>query len=271
MVNDLNQIRDMGGNFVRTSHYPNDMRFLDLCDEIGVLVWEESHARHLVYEDERFPDQLLENTREMVHWHINHPSILMWGCLSEWESDTRRGRPIYEKVIQLIRELDPSRPVTFASNRADRDLCLDLVDVVAWSRYVGWHQGRIEDIESDIAGLVRWLDGSSSGARGKPLLLSAFGAAALYGNRQTSGVKWTEEYQHALLDESLRVYAGHSRIAGALVWQFCDCRLTPGEASHRFLDRPRCMDNGGVVDEYRRPKMACEAVRRRMRGALGLT
>ena len=47
MMHDLLQIKDLGANSVRTAHDPNDERFLDLCDELGILVWEENHVRGL--------------------------------------------------------------------------------------------------------------------------------------------------------------------------------------------------------------------------------
>ena len=47
MYQDFLIMRDLGANSVRTSHYPNDEIFLDLCDETGMLVWEENHARGL--------------------------------------------------------------------------------------------------------------------------------------------------------------------------------------------------------------------------------
>ena len=53
MAHDLMLIRSLGANSVRTAHYPNDERFLDLCDELGILVWEENHARGLSEEQMR--------------------------------------------------------------------------------------------------------------------------------------------------------------------------------------------------------------------------
>ena len=53
MAQDLEIMRDLGCNFVRTCHYPNDMRFLDLCDELGFYVWEESHARQVEFDHPR--------------------------------------------------------------------------------------------------------------------------------------------------------------------------------------------------------------------------
>ncbi|GAE08342.1 glycoside hydrolase family 2 protein [Paenibacillus sp. JCM 10914] len=81
MVRDLELITDLGCNAVRTSHYPYDERFLDLCDEHGIAVWEENHARGLSLEQMLNPNfgwQSEQVTREMVQQHFNHPSILIW-------------------------------------------------------------------------------------------------------------------------------------------------------------------------------------------------
>ncbi len=86
MVADLDLIEDMGMNAIRTTHYPYDGRFLDLCDERGIYVWEENHARGLGLEQMSHPlfVQQCENcNREMVEHHYNHPSIIIWGILNE--------------------------------------------------------------------------------------------------------------------------------------------------------------------------------------------
>ena len=68
-MQDLQLARDMGANSIRTSHYPNDELFLDLCDELGILVWEENHARGLSEEQMRNPNferQCKTCIREMI-------------------------------------------------------------------------------------------------------------------------------------------------------------------------------------------------------------
>jgi beta-glucuronidase len=97
MIQDLDLMADMGANAVRTSHYPNDERFLDLCDERGIYVWEENHARGLSLEQMRNPNfirQCADVNREMVEQHRNHPSIIIWGILNECASDTEEGGSI---------------------------------------------------------------------------------------------------------------------------------------------------------------------------------
>ena len=115
MVQDLDLMRDMGANAVRTCHYPNDELFLDLCDERGVLVWEENHARGLDLEHMMNPnfDIQCENCiREMIENHYNHPSIVIWGILNECASETEEGRKKYAAQYAQIRRMDQSRPTT---------------------------------------------------------------------------------------------------------------------------------------------------------------
>ena len=260
MVTDLEIMKDLGCNFIRTSHYPNDQRFLDLCDELGLLVWEESHARSPDFKHPKFHEQITASTSDMVEWHYNHPSIIMWGFLNECDSDTVWGRKVYRHLARLVKKLDPHRPVTFATNRGQKDICLDLADIVSLNRYTGWYGRGIEDIAPEIRKLLRWLHSDASkGGKGKPVIMSEFGAEGLYGYRHPSQAKWTEEYQAKLLDESLRVYLNEPGIVGVAIWQFCDVRIT----FDWWRTRARTMNNKGTVDEYRRPKLAYEAVKRR--------
>ena len=73
MMDDLQLLLSTGANSLRTSHYPNDPRFLDLCDALGVLVWEEHHARGLTEKTMREPDfepVCMKINAEMVHQHL---------------------------------------------------------------------------------------------------------------------------------------------------------------------------------------------------------
>ncbi len=264
MAADLDIMRDLGCNFVRTCHYPNDLRFLDLCDELGFYVWEESHARTVAFDHPMFREQIRASTEEMIDWHYNRPSIVIWGCLNECDSVSAQGAKEHKRVLDLIKKADRSRPVTFASNQADRDRCLGYVDIVSWNRYDAWYGGGPEDVEPRLKRVLKWLHAKASkGGKGKPVILSEFGGGAIYGNRQTCKAKWSEEYQSDCLDECLRVYLNHPAVAGAAIWQFCDVRLT----ENWWQRRPRNMNNKGTVDEYRRPKLAYPVVKARMHEA----
>ncbi|MCD6365287.1 MAG: hypothetical protein J7M14_05375 [Planctomycetes bacterium] len=260
MAADLQILRDLNCNFIRTSHYPNDMRFLDLCDEMGFYVWEESHARTVDFSAPKFREQIADSTREMVQWHFNRPSIIMWGCLNECESNTPSGRDEHERMLKLLKELDPSRPVTFACNTGKENLCAGLVDIVSWNRYEGWYSNSPDNARAWLDDMIEWLDSDQSGGgAGKPVIMSEFGAGALYGTRSANRAKWTEEYQADVLDAVLEAYLNHPAVVGTAIWQFCDVRVTPGW----WRGRPRTMNNKGIVDEYRRRKLAYETVKRR--------
>ncbi len=258
MVQDMDLMQDMNGNAVRTCHYPNDERFLDLCDERGIFVWEENHARGLSLSDMQNPNferQCQDCNREMVENHYNHPCIVIWGILNECAAETEEGREIYKKQYGQIKGMDSSRPTTSATCRHFTDICLDLPDVVSFNMYSGWYKdcpiGERNNQE------IHWI--RESGGDGKPIIVSELGAAAIYGYRDPSRCKWSEERQADLIRENLEVYMNDERISGVFVWQFADCRVT--EEGGWFATRARCHNNKGIVDEYRRPKMAYDVVK----------
>ena len=100
---------------------------------------------------------------------------------------------------------------------------------------------------------------ASAGGAGKPVIVSEFGAAAIYGCRDRSRCKWSEERQADIIRENLEVYQKDPRLSGAFIWQFADCRVT--EEGGWFATRARSHNNKGVVDEYRRPKIAYDTVK----------
>lgn len=263
MVADLQQLRDMGCNFVRGSHYPQDVRFLDLCDEMGMCVWEESigwqhKIPHLT--DERFLQAQETNIDEMIASACNRPSVILWGILNESQSDKPECRPGYERLIRHIRTLDPTRPVTYATCCPFVDLCYDLVDVIAVNTYPGWYWGQIEGIPAALDKLIAHVDGTGHGH--KPFLISEIGAAAVYGFRDWNEDRWSEQYQVRLLETAIRaMFVERDRFCGLAIWQFCDGRTMP-TVPQPTMNRSRGFNNKGVVDEYRRPKMAYDAVKR---------
>ena len=257
MVQDINLILGANANAVRTCHYPNDERFLDLCDERGIMVWEENHARGLILKDMQnpnFENQCEDCIREMIENHFNHPSIIIWGILNECASETDEGRQIYKKQYEQIKSLDASRPTTSATCRHFTDICLDLPDIVSFNIYSNWYEDC--DIAERNNEEIKWI--SSAGGENKPIIISETGAAAIYGYRDMSRCKWSEERQSDIIRDNLEVYMNDSRISGVFIWQFADCRVT--EEGGWFQSRARCHNNKGVVDEYRRPKIAYDTV-----------
>lgn len=257
MMQDMDLMENAGANAVRTCHYPNDERFLDLCDERGMLVWEENHARGFTLprmQNPHFEEQCRDCIQEMIDNHYNHPAIFIWGILNECASETPEGREMYSKQYAQIRAMDRTRPVTSATCRHFTDICLDMPDVVSFNMYSGWYQD-VDPAQRNQEELD-WIE--KAGGADKPIIVSEVGAAALYGYRDRARCKWSEERQSDILRENLEVYMTDPKISGLFVWQFADCRVTEEEW---FPTRARCHNNKGVVDEYRRPKEAYDTVK----------
>ncbi len=258
IASDLEIIKHLGANSVRAVHYPSDEIFLDLCDEQGILVWEENHARGLSLEDMQNPNfepQAEEVIREMIPLLYNHPCIYIWGILNECASDTAYGKECYAKQYDIIKSLDISRPRSSASCKFKTDICFGLPEVVSYNIYPLWYHDTPPGEYLDS--LYQWVQEETDG-RGKPFLITEIGAGAIYGLRNNHHSKWTEEYQAEALEKQLTAVLEHSGCSGVYIWQFCDIRVS----EEWFGTRPRTMNNKGIVDEYRRRKLSYEVVKR---------
>ncbi|OXM69093.1 glycoside hydrolase family 2 protein [Amycolatopsis vastitatis] len=102
--------RELNCTMVRCSHYPQSSAFLDACDELGLLVWEEIPGWGRVGDD-AWQRQNLKDVAGMVVRDRNHPSIVVWGTrVNEAAGST----DLYLRTGRLARQLDPSRPTSGA-------------------------------------------------------------------------------------------------------------------------------------------------------------
>lgn len=255
MEYDLNVMQHLGANSVRTSHYPNDEIFLDLCDEKGILVWEENHARGLSEEMMRNPNfdrQCEDCNREMITAHFNHPCIYIWGILNECADHTEYGSKCYQKQLEQIHELDDSRPRTYACCHVKQEKSLFMPEVYSYNIYPEWYVDReTTDLLTDIHDWAVETFGE------KPFIISEIGAGAIYGYRTQAKVKWSEEYQAETLRKQINGVINSGCCNGIYIWQYCDVRVS----DEWFANRPRTMNNKGIVDEYRRRKLSYDVVK----------
>jgi len=113
---------DLGCNVVRTSHYPQSPYFLDRCDEIGLMVFEEipgwQHIGGQVWQDES-----VRNVERMIRRDWNHPSIVIWGVRINESPDAGE---FYKRTNALAHELDATRPTGGVRCIADSQLLEDV-------------------------------------------------------------------------------------------------------------------------------------------------
>ncbi|RYV01366.1 beta-galactosidase [Shewanella sp. OPT22] len=99
---------ELGLNLVRTSHYPQSRHFLDRCDEIGLLVFEEIPGwQHIG--DKVWQNLAIEHVREMIKRDWNHPSIVVWGVRVNESADNHE---FYKETNAVAKKLDPTRQTT---------------------------------------------------------------------------------------------------------------------------------------------------------------
>jgi len=257
MANDLKLIKEQGCNFVRGAHYPQRRSFLNLCDRMGILVWEETLAwgnNPPKLHTPQFLEMQLDQARKLTAASFNHPCIIIRGFLNENESSVPETRPLIKALYDKIRSIDQHCLISFASNKYQRELCSDLVDVVAMNPYPGWYDSTYDNI-STIHRIRPVLEAlSESIPRDKPFLISELGAEALYGFRDPLKTRWSEEYQAELLLEACRYVLESDDCAGISMWHFADARSYV--TGPKIYGRARGFNNKGVLDEYRRPKLA---------------
>ena len=267
IIDDLMMIKELGCNYVRAVHYPQDPEFLDACDQMGFLVWEESLAWGLGEKELLSPNargQLMQQTRQMVREGINHPSIIIWAFLNECASDLKVTEHLYEGLSKMIRSEDTSRLVSYASNRADHDRCFKYCDVVSCNLYPGWC-GPTEFTRKSVSMIMPCVKGIIDGLckrrdiSDKPKLVAEIGACALYGCRDRGRAQWSEEFQSDYMTEACRTVLSDKRWSGVTLWQFCDTRSYVGYGEVRC--KPRGFNCAGLVDEYRRPKLAFDSIK----------
>ena len=105
----VRQVKSMGANAIRSSHYPASPEMLDICDKLGVLIFEETRRMSAAPED-------LECLKAMVKRDRNHASIFLWGIGNEeiFAQDRPEMARATVTMKMAVRKLDPTRPITSA-------------------------------------------------------------------------------------------------------------------------------------------------------------
>jgi beta-glucuronidase len=260
-VMDLKLLKACGSNFVRGSHYPQSQLFLDLCDEEGLLVWEESlgwgqDSRQLTHP--LFLEHHQFALEEMVRRSFHHPSVIIWGFLNEGPTDEDCFLPVLKQVRSYFREHGGNRLFAYASNRIERDRYFAEVDLICVNLYPGWygaegHSAPLSLIPKDFAEFIAHLE--ACGLGDKPLLVSEIGCEALYGVRDEMCDFHSEDYQRAYLATVCKEVKDNARFLGVCIWHFSDARTR-----EHSVGRTRGYNNKGVFDEYRRPKLSRDPV-----------
>lgn len=253
MKKDMDIIKQMGCNAIRGSHYPNSELFLDYCDQDGMVFWEEIpmwqyFERH--FNNPVVVDRGLMMLEEMVTRDYHHPSIIIWSVHNEVDTSIPVCYEMTKSFVEKVRSIDSTRLISYASDKPLRDICFSLVDIVSVNKYYGWYENTLEYWGTFLDELDRKL--KADGLEHLPVIMSEFGAAGIYGDCTFEAPKWTENYQEKFLEYTLSLFSKHPMICGSYIWQYADIRT----AKELELGRARSFNNKGILNEYRKPKMA---------------
>lgn len=259
MNKDLDIIQNLGCNSIRGSHYPQSRYWIDLLDERGIAYWSEIplwqySPSHMT--DPVVRERAVTMLEEMVERDFNRPSVIIWSVHNEVDTHTTEGLEFTKLLVDRVRGLDTSRLVSLATDKPLSDLTLHLCDIIGINKYFGWYGGDVEEFKGFFDQFHAYAE--SVGAGNKPVIMSEFGGAGIFGD-----VNWeekrmfSEDYQAHILERCLAIFRADPKVVGTFVWQFADIRSdTP-----QFRDRARGFNNKGIVNEYRKPKLAFRVVK----------
>lgn len=231
----LTKAKELGCNFIRLAHYPQNEHTVRLAEKMGLLMWEEIP----VWQGIQFTNPVILNKaetmlREMVTRDKNRCGIIIWSLSNETAPSADRNR-VLKNMANICRGLDSTRLISSAFDHfkyqgdkitIDDELSQSL-DVIAANKYMGWYTKW-----PDQPGNVIW-----ESKFNKPLIISEFGAEALYGQHGPvdNASLWSEEYQEQLYKDNIKMFKKISFLAGTCPWILIDFR-TPYRMNLKYQD-----------------------------------
>ena len=225
ITREMKQIKDMGANFIRLGHYQQSDRVLDLCDSLGILVWEEIPWCRGGLGGEKYKAQALRMQKNMIEQHRSHPAVILWGLGNEndWQGDFPKYekdsiRAFMDKLNSQAHRLDPQRMTCIRRC----DFCSDIVDVYSPTIWAGWYSKRFTDYRSmEEAAIKKY-----------PHFLHAEWGGDSHARRHAEGGfdieagdkngDWSESYIVRLFDWHLKEQQQMPDLTGAAFWTFKD-------------------------------------------------
>jgi len=258
---DMLLMKEMGTNFIRISHYPQDEAILEMCDKLGILAWEEIPIINAVPANSPgYEDSCEENLREMIRQHYNHPSVILWGYMNEimlmaqyirytdeeQKQLNERTLGLANRLEKVLKEEDSTRLSTMAfhGNNSYNEIGIsEVTDVVGWNIYNGWYGANLADFD-------QWMADQHRDHPTHPMIVSEYGAGSdkrlhtLAEEIQDFSI----EYQQTYIEHYIPVIENTPYIMGGSYWNFIDF-----SSASRAEATPR-INNKGLTYNNRTPK-----------------
>lgn len=241
---DMELIKEMGTNFVRLAHYPQDPEIYKACDELGLLVWDELPWCRGGLGNDNWKQNTKNMLTEIINQNYNHPSIIIWSLGNEmyWLPDFEGGgntaklSAFLAELNDLSHKLDPTRKTAIRKYYEGADI----VDVFSPSIWSGWYSGSYKSYQKAIdkykkeykSFLHAEYGGSSHVGRHTENPITGEGKIQADGWEEAivqTGVAniaqigdWSENYIVDLFDWHLRISENDDTFVGNVQWAFKD-------------------------------------------------
>ena len=270
---DMALIKEMGANFVRLAHYPQDPEVYKACDELGLLVWDELPWCRGGLGNNTWKANTKTMLKEIITQNFNHPSIILWSLGNEiyWLPDFENGddrtkiNEFLKELNDYAHELDPSRKTAIRKYYEGADI----VDVFSPSIWSGWYSGSYKSYQKAIdqykAEYPHFLHAEYGGSShvGRHTENPITGEGKIQSDGWEEAIvqtdvaniaqigDWSENYIVDLFDWHLRISENDSTFVGNVQWAFKDfgTPLRPENAIPY-------MNQKGLVDRTGKPKDA---------------
>ncbi|AUS06281.1 glycoside hydrolase family 2 TIM barrel-domain containing protein [Pseudotamlana carrageenivorans] len=259
--NDMRMLKDMGINFLRISHYPQDPAILEMCNKYGFVSTLEIPFVNKAAANEKGKQNTVNMLKEAIRFNYNNPAIGAWNLGNEttMKDPVKLGEDYvnhfvetHKALAKTIKEEDETRysySVFFREPAYQDNLGIRVTDLVGYNKYYGWYIEELEDIDKNLRSLVKR---SLELDPDKPFILSEYGGGADPRLRSYNPTRFdfSVEYQFLLHKAYLKTILDMPEIVGANVWNYSDFQV-----EHRKDAVPH-INNKGLVSAERKKKDA---------------
>lgn len=251
-VRDVVMLKNMGGNFLRISHYPQDPVILEMCDKLGIVASVEIPIVNQITQTEEFTENCVNMTMEMLRQCYNHPSVMIWAYMNEILlrcpkfEDEKLNKYFKDlenlaiKIENIIRKEDPARYTMMAYHNNlplyEKANLTDIPMIQGWNLYEGWYEPNINNFQ-------RMLDSTHEKYKDKIIMVSEYGPGVDPRLHSFSPQRFdfSQEYGIVFHNHHLKKILERDYIAIASVWNFNDFY-----SEHR-VDAVPHVNNKGLV------------------------
>ena len=211
--------KELGANYLRLAHYPHHENMAKLCDEQGILLWEEIPVYWAIaFDNPATYNNARNQLEELMCRDFNRASVIIWSVGNEnLDSDDRLR--FMGNLAEFAHQYDNTRMVSAAclvdgETLSIKDRLAEKLDIIGVNEYIGWYSPNFEE-------LPQLMNNSNPT---KPVIISEFGADATPGLHGSVDDKGTEECQEAIYRKQIEVIRQIPYIKGITPWILFDFR-----------------------------------------------